>query len=148
MVAPFAIDRFDSAIALLELYDDGAADQVDLLAQQRLVQQIEQARAMDAQAAAGGIKILVMEIEHAPASDGAAIDAAHLGPGFDGGLIETQLLQDREAAGLQQQASAYRRRLQEAFEDCNLVAVVGEEQGGGLSRNAAADDCNMQCPHD
>ena len=52
-------------------------------------------------------------------------------PLVDGGAVETEARQAGEPGRLQHQAGAERARLGEALEQAHVVAVAGQEGGGG-----------------
>ena len=129
---------------LLDGQDLDRGQQADGGALQPAVQQLEQRAAMDAEAEGLGMKVAVMQVEHAAPAGGAAVEPVDAGTQRQSLLVEAEFAQDREAGGLQQQAGADRTGCGEAFDDGDAMSGIGQQSGDRLAADAAADDRDVE----
>jgi hypothetical protein len=119
----------------------------DAKAHDLVVEQREEASAMDAEPEEMRTKSPVVYGEHAPATDRAPFEIMDDGAERDRPLIEAELRKTGEPGRLQQQAGAHRTRFGETLEQVNIMAVAGEESRRRKPTRAGADDAYPQVPH-
>src|SRR5436190_12496745 len=120
------------------MHIDAAVD-LDAIGARRLVEQVPEGSAMDAEAEAAGFPIAVLERQHAAPRTRAAVEACDARAARERALEQSHAAEDRETGRLQQQAGADRGWLRGALEDAHVPSGAAQQDGAGKTCDTRAD---------
>ncbi len=140
LVSPGAHGHRDPLRIMAQGVHPGAQPALMGVAIQTVAQNVAKTGPMHPKPLHPGTQQVIPGIHQHPPGAGHAMEAVHRGAQFGKGLIATQLLKDRQASGLQQNARAHRCQRRCLLQQGDVVSLGGQYPGAGQSGGAGADN--------